>query len=92
MRSMNAIMLDCEKATLYATQNELKSLGCIKRMQLKMHMATCVLCRTFVKQSKIIINQTNAYKEIDSTKLKTHLSEIQKDRLNKTINNYLHNE
>jgi Fe2+ or Zn2+ uptake regulation protein len=92
MRAMNAIMLDCEKATLYATQNELNSLGCVKRIQLKMHMATCVLCRTFAKQSKIIIRQTSSYKEIDSTNLKIHLSEIQKDRLNKTIDNYLHNE
>jgi len=92
MRGMNAIMLDCDKATLYATQNEMKQLGCIKRIQLKIHLATCELCRAFVKQSKIINRQVNVLKAVDEKNLKLHLTGPQKITLQKTIETYLNNK
>jgi hypothetical protein len=89
MRVMNAILLDCDKATLYATQHEMKQLGCVKRMQLKMHLATCELCRTFVKQSKIINDQVGVFQKVDETNLKLHLSGPQKEKIQKIIDAYL---
>lgn len=89
IKGMNAIMLDCDKATLYAAKNEMNQLGCIKRMQLKMHLASCELCRTFIKQSQIISSQVKALKDIDDSEFKLHLSESQKGRLKLAINEQL---
>lgn len=92
MKGMSAVMLDCEKATLYATQNEMKQLGCVKKIQLKMHIASCELCRTFVKQSQIITRQINVLKEIDDDNLKEHLTNQQKEKLQETVESYLNNK
>lgn len=89
---MNAILLDCDKATLYATQQEMKQLGCIKKIQLKMHLAKCDLCRAFVKQTKIINDQVNTFRTVDNTNFKIHLTDLQKDRLQKAINIYISNQ
>lgn len=89
IKGMNAIMLDCDRAALYATKNDFKSLGCIKRMQLKMHLSGCEFCRTFVEQSKIITSQINEMKEIDGDNLKIHLTENQKEHLRETVESNL---
>ncbi len=88
-KGMNAIMLDCEKATMYATRNEVEGLGCIKRIQLKMHLTTCKLCRSFVEQSKIISSEVTSIKEIDESNLKVHLTEQQKEHLQETVESNL---
>lgn len=84
-KGMNMVMLDCDKATMYATQNDFKSLGCIKKMQLKMHLASCKLCRSFVEQSKIITNEINSIKVIDESNLTEHLTKEQKENLQETV-------
>ena len=88
-KGMNAIMLDCEKATMYATKNEVEGLGCIKRIQLKMHLTTCKLCRSFVEQSKIISSEVTSIKEIDENNLEVHLTEQQKENLQETVESNL---
>lgn len=54
IRGMDAIMLSCEEATYLITKSEMTKVGCIKRMQLKMHLAGCELCRRFKIQSDFI--------------------------------------
>lgn len=88
MKGMGAIMLDCDKATLYATKYEFHSLSCIKKIQLKMHMASCKFCRSFVKHSKILTEEINSVKEIDGTNLTHHLTEEQKEHLQETVESY----
>ena len=85
MKGMKAIMLDCDKATFYATKKETEKLGYVKRMQLKMHLVSCKLCRSFVEQSKIISTEINSIKEIDETNLSIHLTTQQKDKLQDTV-------
>lgn len=88
-KGMNAIMLDCDQATLYATKNDFKSLSCLQRMQLKMHLASCKFCKNFVEQSKIITNEVNVIKEIDEKNLQIHLTEQQKESLQETVESNL---
>lgn len=85
MKGMSKIMLDCENATLLVTKSEFEQLGWIEKMKLRMHLASCKLCRNFSDQSKYITTQINHIKNIDPQKLRLHLTDEQKSRLNKTI-------
>ena len=89
---MSAIMLDCEKATLYATKSEFQSLGCVRRVQLKIHLVTCEFCRSFVQQSKIITKQLHVMKDIDPENLELHLTQKQKEDLRETVESHLENK
>lgn len=91
IKGMNAIMLDCDQAVMYATKKEFKSLNCIHRMQLKMHLAGCKFCKTFVDQSDIITNQLREINVIDENNLKIHLTEKQKEHLAETVESNLKN-
>lgn len=88
---MNAIMLDCDQAIMYATKKEFKSLNCLHRLQLKMHLAGCKFCKSFVEQSDVISKQLNEIKEIDENNLRIHLTEKQKERLTETVESNLKN-
>ena len=85
VKSMSKIMLNCETATLLITKSEFEELGCASKMKLKMHLAGCRFCRSFSEQSKVISKQFVDIKTIDPQKLRIHLSEEQKSKLNKTI-------
>ena len=85
MKGMSKIMLDCDNATLLITKGEFEQLGCISKLKLKMHLASCKFCRNFSEQSKYITTQLNDFKNIDPQKLRLHLSDEQKNRLNKTV-------
>jgi len=82
---MSKIMLDCDNATLLITKGEFEELGCINKLKLKMHLASCKFCRNFSDQSKYISTQLNDFKSIDPKKLRLHLTDAQKSRLNKTV-------
>ncbi len=81
IRGMDAVMLSCEEATYLITKSEMTKVGCIKRMQLKMHLAGCELCRRFKIQSELIdkklanlenikLNSTATNKELPKEKKK----------------------
>lgn len=85
IRGMDAIMLSCEEATYLITKSEMTNVGCIKRMQLKMHLAGCELCRRFKIQSDFIDQNLD---NIESLKLnnqnpKKELPEEKKEELQK---------
>ncbi len=71
IRGMDAVMLSCEQATFLITKSEFEKVGCIKRMQLKMHLAGCELCRRFKIQSELI---DQSLKTLEDLKLKPHTS------------------
>jgi hypothetical protein len=73
IRGMDAVMLSCEEATYLITKSEFEKVGCIKRMQLKMHLAGCELCRRFKIQSEII---DQSLKTLEDLKINTHRSDV----------------
>ena len=85
MKGMNSIMLDCEHASSLVTKIEFVKLSCIKRMQLKMHLASCKFCRAFADQSKIINSQLDDIKNIDEDNLNEHLTHEQKEEIQETL-------
>lgn len=85
MKGMNSIMLDCEHASSLVTKSEFVKLSCIKRVQLKMHLASCKFCRAFADQSKIITRQLDDIKNIDEDHLKEHLTNKQKEEIQETL-------
>lgn len=90
IRGMDAVMLNCEEATYLITKSEFEKVGCVKRMQLKMHLAGCKLCRRFKIQSDII---DKSLKTLEDLKLNqnmsgAHLSEEKKKEMQETINNH----
>ena len=87
---MNMVMLDCDHATLLATKKDMVKLGCIKKMQLRMHLMGCRYCREYVRQSEIINDEINIVKQIDPENLSVRLTDEQKTRLNETIEHYVH--
>jgi predicted anti-sigma-YlaC factor YlaD len=44
--------ISCKHATELITKQEEKRLGLKQRLQLMRHLATCSLCRLFIKQNK----------------------------------------
>ena len=48
---MPFIMITCKKATFLVSKKEENKLSFGERIQLKMHLAICKLCRLFEKQS-----------------------------------------
>ena len=85
VKSMDKIMLNCDQATLLATQNSIDKISCIKKVQLQMHLMACKFCRTFVEQTEQISLQLDREKEINADELKLHLTVVQKDRLKSSI-------
>lgn len=85
MRGMDRIMLNCDQATLLATKDSVDKIGCVKRVQLQMHLMGCKFCRTFVKQSEQISEQLNKEKQIDPNEYKLHLTVVQKEMLQTSI-------
>lgn len=85
MKGMHAVMLDCEHATLFAVRAESEKLGCLKKLQLNMHLMGCKFCRAFVEQSKIISRQLNEMKTFQPGEEEVHLTEEQKNDLKAVI-------
>ena len=70
IRGMDAVMLSCEEATFLMTKSEFEKVGCIKRMQLKMHLAGCEFCRRFKIQSELIDQSLRTLENIKTTETK----------------------
>ncbi|NPD46032.1 MULTISPECIES: hypothetical protein [unclassified Lentimicrobium] len=85
IRGMDAIMLSCEEATYLITKSEMTKVGCIKRVQLKMHLAGCELCRRFKIQSDFIDkNLVNLEKlKLNNTSPNIELPQEKKEELQK---------
>ena len=85
-------MLDCDHATFLVTKRDYDKLGCVKSLQLRMHILTCKLCRAFAQQSKIINEEITAIKQNDTVHLHVHLDDQQKETLQETVDTNLKNK
>lgn len=85
IRGMDAIMLSCEDATYLITKSEMTKVGCVKRMQLKMHLAGCELCRRFKIQSDFIDQNLDNLEslKLNNQNFKKELPEEKKEELQK---------
>lgn len=81
IRGMDAVMLNCEEATYLITKSELTKVGCVKRMQMKMHLMGCELCRRFKLQSEFINENLKQLEIINQTHIHHKLPEIKKEEL-----------
>jgi len=89
-KMMNKLMLSCEEATMLITRSDFETLSSIKQFKLKMHLASCSMCRNFKKQSSIITSQVNVLKkELDANKMTIALSDDSKKNLQDLINKNL---
>ena len=85
-KMMNKFMLSCEEATMLITRSDFEELSSIKQFKLKMHLASCSMCRNFKKQSSIITSQVNVLKkELDANKMRVALSDESKTKLQEII-------
>jgi len=64
VESMDKIMLNCEEATFLITKSEIAKISCIKKLQLKMHLAGCSFCRRFKLQSEFINNNLQTLEQM----------------------------
>lgn len=78
IRSMDAVMLSCEEATYLITKSELTDIGCLKRMQLKMHLAGCKFCRRFKLQSDFINENLEQLENLHQTQSSQKLPQEKK--------------
>lgn len=89
IRGMDVVMLSCEEATYLITKSEFEDLGCVKQMQLEMHLMGCKFCRRFKLQSEIIDKSLKTLEnlKISQDKPGNKLPDEKKLELEKIINN-----
>lgn len=80
-------MLSCDHATLLITKAEYTKLSVVDELRLKLHLMNCNLCQLFKEQSEEISLKIGEYSDINNTKAIHKLSDEQKKRLNKSIDN-----
>jgi len=89
-KMMNKLMLSCDEATMLITRSDFEQLSSIKQFKLKMHLASCSMCRNFKQQSSIITSQVNILKkDLDTNKMRVALSDDSKKNLQDLINKNL---
>ena len=64
IKGMDKVMLDCDVATHLITRSEVEKIDCVKRIQLKMHLAGCKFCRRFKVQSELIDKSLKTLEDI----------------------------
>jgi len=85
IKGMDKVMLNCEEATFLITKSEVEKLGCIKKIQLKMHLAGCSFCRRFKLQSDIINKSLESLENIKNYNEHHHLPAEKKAELQNII-------
>lgn len=84
-RGMTFVMLNCDKATFLLSKKDAEPLSCVEKVKLKMHLATCIYCRKFAKQSELITTQLTSLKNIDPNHLAVKLTDNQKVKIQNII-------
>ena len=85
IKGMHKVMLNCDTATLFVTKREYVKLGCIDKMKLSMHLATCKYCRQFANQSESISRLIAELNNTNQDNLTHQLTDEQKIHIVKEI-------
>lgn len=78
---MKQLILSCKKATWLISLKEEGKLSFIQRIQLRMHLAVCSMCKLFEKQTLFISKNARHLHEHSHTPL----SSDSKERMSKVI-------
>ena len=81
------IAYNCKKATYLIEKQQIGSITVREKMELKIHLAGCSICVTFMQQSAVINQMAKKLFHSDYAELK--LDEGFKEQLQKQINNQL---
>lgn len=81
------IAYNCKKATFLIEKQQIGKITFKEKMELKIHLAGCSICVTFMKQSAVINLMARKLFDTDYRELK--LDDQFKDQLQKRINNQL---
>lgn len=84
---LKKIAWNCRKATFLVEKQQIGNITGREKMELKIHLAGCSICVTFMKQSAVINQMGRKLFAPDSRELK--LDEGFKQQLQKQINNQL---
>ena len=88
MKIKGKIMISCHEATFLISKKQEEKLSLTEQMKLSLHLMYCKYCNRFAKQTKEI---TKAIKEMNrrmqKNSVKITLTEEQKKRIKKAINN-----
>lgn len=84
---LRKIAYNCRKATFLIEKQQIGKIALREKMELKMHLAGCSICVTFMQQSAVINQMARKLFNSDYRELK--LDEGFKEQLQKRINNQL---
>ena len=84
---LKKIAYNCKKATFLIEKQQIGKISLREKMELKIHLAGCSICVTFMQQSALINQMAKKLFHSDYTQLK--LDEGFKEQLQKRINNHL---
>ena len=85
IKGMHKVMLNCDTATLFVTKREFVKLGCVDKMKLSMHLATCKYCRQFANQSESISRHITELNNTNQDNLAHQLTDEQKNNIIKEV-------
>ena len=84
---LKEIAFNCKKATFLIEKQQIGKITLKEKMELKIHLAGCSICVTFMQQSAVINQAARKLFNPDSMELK--LDEGFKEQLQQQINNQL---
>mgnify|MGYP003576698385 CR=1 FL=1 len=84
---LKKIAYNCRKTTFLIEKQQIGKLSLREKMELKIHLAGCSICVTFMQQSVVINQVAKKMFQSDCTELK--LDEGFKEQLQRRINNHL---
>lgn len=84
---LKKITYNCKKATYLIEKQQIGRITSLEQVELRIHLAGCSICVTFMQQSAIINQMARKLFHSDFTELK--LDEGFKEQLQKRINNHL---
>lgn len=92
MKELNAselekITYNCRKATFLIEKQQIGKITVREKLELKLHLAGCSICVTFMQQSAVINQMVKKLFRSDHTELK--LDEEFKEQLQKRIDNLI---
>jgi hypothetical protein len=89
MNKLKAIQYNCHKATFLVEKRSIQRLTFYERLQLRIHMATCSVCRTYEQQSQLISQMvkqllySNKQTHHLNNEAKKHMEELIEEELKK---------
>lgn len=91
MEGYNKISSNCRKATFLIDKKNLEGIRFIQHVELHVHLASCFICRLYLKKSKAIDKLVDDFYHTN-TKPEFALDEGFKDFLERTISKELKNK